>query len=184
MCIIDALWTLFLSMLALALYVQIPTKDAKADMVPPGQLSVEISWPENACLDIDLWTQAPGGRPVGYSNHNAAYVDLLRDDLGLVCGPTVHHYENVYSRGLPPGPFTVNLHWYATHKPWTGSVPVDVLIQVHHDGKGAAETILHKTVPLSAVGQETTVARFRLDAEGRLEIGSLNDLPKPLRSAP
>lgn len=180
MCIIDALLTLFLSMLALALYVQIPT-DAKAkDMVPLGQLSVEIFWPPEVCSDVDLWAQAPGGRPVGYSNHSAAYIDLLRDDLGMVCGPGQHHYENVFSRGLPQGLYVINLHLYADHG-WMKPVPVEVVIQIHQD-KGIPVTVLHKTVTLNVVGQEITVIRFRLDADGHIEDGSVSDLPKALRS--
>lgn len=180
-CLVDMLISLVAGFLALAILIEEPTV-TKADMVPPGQLSVEIFWPPEACTDVDLWVEAPGGRPVGYSSAHAAYIDFLRDDLGLFCGPGVHHYENAFSRGLPPGQYIINLHSYADHG-WMKPVPVEVVVQIHHE-KAATESVLHKTVTLNAVGQEITVIHFRIDADGHVEGGSINDLPKPLRSTP
>lgn len=179
-CTVDMLISIAAAFIALAALIEEPTV-TKADMVPPGQLSVEIFWPDDACTDVDLWVQAPGGKPVGYSSAHAAYVDFLRDDLGLYCGPGTHHYENAFTRGLPQGLYVVNLHSYSDHGWGLKPVPVEVVIQIHHE-KGAAETILHKTVTLNTIGQETTIARWRLDADGHVEEGSLSDLPKPLRA--
>lgn len=180
-CLVDMLISLCAAFLALALVIE-DTPVTKADTVPPGQLSVEIFWPAEACTDVDLWVQAPGGKPVGYSSAHAAYIDFLRDDLGMVCTPGVHHYENAFSRGLPQGLYVVNLHSYSDHG-WHQPVPVEVVVQVHHE-KGSPTTVTHKTVTLTTIGQETTVVRFRLDADGNVEDGSVSDLPKPLRSTP
>lgn len=179
-CLVDMLVSLVAAFLALAILIEEP-QPSKADSIPPGQLSIEIFWPDNACTDVDLWAQAPGGRPVGYSSKNAEHIDLLRDDLGLSCGSGVHHYENAYTRGLAPGAYIVNLHSYADHG-WSKPIPVEVVIQLHHD-KAATDVILRKTVTINAIGQEITVIRFRLDTDGHLEDGSVNDLPKSLRSA-
>lgn len=180
-CLVDMLISLVAGFLALAILIEEPTV-TKADMVPPGQLSVEIFWPDNACTDVDLWVEAPRGKPVGYSSAHATYIDFLRDDLGMTCTPGTHHYENAFSRGLPQGLYVVNLHSYSDHG-WHQPVPVEVVIKVRRD-KSIPVTIVHKTIILNTIGQEITVARWRLDADGNVEEGSLSDLPKPLRSTP
>ena len=38
-----------------------------ADSPPPGNVVVEIHWPNHLDADVDLWVEAPGDRPVGYS---------------------------------------------------------------------------------------------------------------------
>jgi len=39
--------------------------------------------PSDAALaHVDLWVQAPGDVPVGYSNKSGGVLNLLRDDLG------------------------------------------------------------------------------------------------------
>ena len=32
---------------------------------PPGNLIVEVQWPDRIDADVDLWVEAPGERPVG-----------------------------------------------------------------------------------------------------------------------
>jgi hypothetical protein len=49
---------------------------------------------------VDLWVQAPGDIPVGYSNKGGLIMNLLRDDLGTN-DPTPLLYENQYSHGVP-----------------------------------------------------------------------------------
>jgi hypothetical protein len=52
------------------------------DTTPPGNVIVEVRWPDEIDADVDLWVQAPGDIPVGYSNKGGAVFNLLRDDLG------------------------------------------------------------------------------------------------------
>ena len=62
---------------------------------------VDAQWPDNWRTDVDLWVQAPGDVPVGYSNKGGVIMNLLRDDLGTN-DPTPLRYENQFSRGVPP----------------------------------------------------------------------------------
>ena len=39
-----------------------------ADAPAPGNVVVEITWPDEMDADVDLWVRAPGDVPVGYSN--------------------------------------------------------------------------------------------------------------------
>lgn len=49
----------------------------------PGNVIVEIHWPSDLPVDVDLWVQAPGALPVGFWNLGGHTFNLLRDDLGI-----------------------------------------------------------------------------------------------------
>src|SRR6266436_4657897 len=97
--------------------------------IPPGNVIVEIFWDKAIDADVDLWVQAPGDVPVGYSNKAGMIFNLLRDDLGHSGDPVSMNYEISYGRGLWPGEYTVNAHLYRSadgHFP----VPVTAKVQV------------------------------------------------------
>jgi hypothetical protein len=146
----------------------------------PGNVIIEARWPDNADADVDLWVQAPGDVPVGYSNASGAVFNLLRDDLGKAQDLTGLNYEFSYSRGVPAGEYTVNVHLYRNREIYT--IPVTVVVSVKGGTNDSAKQILTSQVALAREGEELTVFRFRLDEHGNLEPGSVNDLPKPLRS--
>ena len=79
---------------------------------PPGNVMIEARWPDAVDADVDLWVQAPGDVPVGYSNKGGAIFNLLRDDLGTRADATGLNYEISFARGLPAGEYTANLHLY------------------------------------------------------------------------
>src|SRR5512134_2230542 len=78
----------------------------------PGNVVIEAQWPDRLDADVDLWVEAPGDTPVGYSNKNGRVFNLLRDDLGMAQDMTDVNYEIAYSRGMPSGEYVVNVHLY------------------------------------------------------------------------
>lgn len=159
-----------------------PQARSVEDRAPPGNVIVEANWPPDMDTDVDLWVQAPGDVPVGYSNKGGAVFNLLRDDLGSRADATRMNYEISYSRGLPAGEYTVNLHLYRDGD-HTLPVPVTVVASVKRSVQDPARQLLAADVKLAREGQELTVFRFRLDAAGELVPGSVTSLQKPLRSA-
>ncbi len=149
---------------------------------PPGNVIVEMRWPDTIASDVDLWVQAPGDVPVGYSNKGGALFNLLRDDLGDVLDATNLNYEVAYSRGLAPGEYTVNVHLYRNAAAVT-TIPVTVVVSTKSDATESSRQILTTQVVLANEGEELTAFRFRLAADGRLEAGSVHSLFKPLRDA-
>jgi hypothetical protein len=152
---------------------------ATASMVP-GNVMVEARWADELDTDVDLWVQAPGDVPVGYSNKSGLIFNLLRDDLGRNADPTQLNYEVSYSRGVPPGEYAINLHMYR-NKSKVSPVKVTVVTSVKRPNAESAKQILTSSVDLMAENQETTVYRFKLTEAGELVPGSVNSLPKPLR---
>lgn len=151
------------------------------DVAPPGNVIVEVRWPDEIDADVDLWVQAPGDVPVGYSNKGGAVFNLLRDDLGKPGDVTGLNYETSYSRGIVPGEYTVNLHLYRTLSK-APSVPATVVTSVKDSGGQKTRQLLASKVRLEHEGEELTVFRFTLSDDGRLVPGSVHNLFKPLRS--
>jgi hypothetical protein len=159
-----------------------PKQEAQAATAStvPGNVMVEARWADELDSDIDLWVQAPGDVPVGYSNKSGVIFNLLRDDLGRNADPTQLNYEVSYSRGVPPGEYAVNLHMYR-NKSKVSPVKVTVVTSVKKPNSESAKQILTSTIDLMAENQETTVYRFKLTDAGELVPSSVNSLPKPLR---
>jgi hypothetical protein len=153
---------------------------AMENLEPPGNVIVEVRWPDQLDCDVDLWVQAPGDIPVGYSNKGGAIFNLLRDDLGRRADATEMNYEVSYSRGIPPGEYVVNVHLYR-NSARVSPVPVTVVASVKKSLAESAKQLLSTRVALTREGQELTVFRFRLDAAGALVPGSVGSLQRPLR---
>jgi hypothetical protein len=158
-----------------------PPKEAEAAIRSPGNVIVEIRWPDEFDADVDLWVQAPGDTPVGYSNKGGTFFNLLRDDLGQRGDTTELNYEISYSRGVPEGEYVVNVHLYRNTGGYL-TVPVTVAVSLKANTNESARRLLATKLLLEFEGEERTAFRFTLDDQGRLLRESVHDLPKPLRS--
>src|SRR3954469_11479785 len=156
-------------------------KTASESAAPPGNVMIEARWPDDLDTDVDLWVQAPGDVPVGYSNKGGAVFNLLRDDLGLQLDLSGRNFEVAYSRGIVPGEYTVNPHLFRNRSP-AAVIPVNAVVSVREGKDGAMRQILASHAELVRENQEITVFRFRLDEHGHLADGSVSSLFKPLRS--
>ncbi len=164
-------------------HINPPGEAAELDARPPGNVMVEIRWPDGMDADVDLWVEAPGDVPVGYSNKGGVVFNLLRDDLGRRHDVTPLNYEMAYSRGIPAGEYTINLHLYRN----LGDdlpIAVTVVTSVKATADGSARQIMASEVELGHKGEELTVFRFKLDADGQLVPGSTHSLQRDLRSRP
>ena len=157
------------------------TKVAQESSNPPGNVIVEVRWPDELDCDVDLWVEAPGDRPVGYSNKGGLIFNLLRDDLGKRADATGMNYEVSYSRGIPAGEYTVNVHLYRNTS-GVFPIPVTIVTSVKKSAKESARQLLASKVELTREGEELTVYRFRLSAEGDLVPGSVHSLQRNLRA--
>jgi hypothetical protein len=157
-------------------------QDEAKDSPTPGNVVVELHWPDDLAVDVDLWVKAPGDIPVGYWNQGSRYFNLLRDDLGIEGDATGRNYEVSYSRGIPAGEYVVNVHMYGP-VPRGVSVPCKVVVSVRPK-YGELRQLLQTTVVLVRKNQEETAFRFRLTADGDLVPGSVNTLRKRLITVP
>ncbi len=157
-----------------------PPVEAK-EAPPPGNVVIEINWPSEIDADVDLWVEAPGDRPVGYSNKGGRVFNLLRDDLGQFRDLTDVNYEVAYSRGVVEGEYTINLHLYR-NKSAILPVPVTMVASIKRSNGANLKRLTSAKVELGYTGEEITVIRFALNKAGEIVPGSMHELFKPLRS--
>ncbi|MBC6439949.1 MAG: hypothetical protein GDA49_05965 [Rhodospirillales bacterium] len=156
-----------------------PPETETDDLMTPGNVIVEIRWPEDIDADVDLWVKAPGDGAVGWSQRGGGIFDLLRDDLGSRNDLTSSNHEMAYSRGVPEGEYIVNIHMYRND---TGiwPVPVHVVVSTKVDIDRKAREILIRKVELVRIDQEETVVRFDLNEAGGLLPHTVNSLFRSL----
>jgi hypothetical protein len=172
----------FVAMVILILpHLNPPGEAAEETTQPPGNVIVEVRWPDELDSDVDLWVEAPGDIPVGYSNKGGTIFNLLRDDLGKRADATGLNYEVSFSRGIPAGEYTVNVHLYRNASN-VYPVAVTVVTSVKKSAKESARQLLASKVELVREGEELTVYRFRLSEDGSLVPGSVHSLQRNLRA--
>ena len=154
-----------------------------SDAPAPGNVVVEITWPEDMDADVDLWVQAPGDIAVGYSNKGGAIFNLLRDDLGKTMDLSSINHESAYTRGMRGGEYIVNAHIYRIDpkNPPPFNVEAVISTKTEKDGVTQIIPILFTQAQFRYQNQELTLARFELTEQGTLVTGSVHSLFKPLR---
>ena len=172
-----ALLVVFMAMAALAL---VAATKAERVGVTQGSLVIEMRWDRASDSDMDLWVEAPGDAPVGFSHMADAHCNLLRDDLGRALDPQSRNEEMVVCRGTPAGEWIVDTMLYRSYD---DVFPVHVAVTVMRIDGGGVRTLLSRRVDLAREGEQVTVWRFTLDGKGRVVPGSVNHLPMPLYGA-
>jgi len=164
-----AIFFMILVLLILPL-VNDPTK--ADDEPPPGLIQFVACWPDDADVDVDVWSLAPGDDPVGFKRRDGKVWTLVRDDLGLKFGDS-DNCEVVIARSTPAGEYVVNLHAYSARPvEWPVAVQFTAIIR----SNSYTQTIRKGVVNLRSVGDEKTAVRFRIDAAGKLVGGSVGDV--------
>ena len=169
----------FVSLVILLIpFINPPAKTESTTSEPPGNVIVEVFWPKDRDVDVDLWVKAPSDAAVGYSNMNGYYFNLLRDDRGNLFDRTPINYEISYTRGIAAGNYQANIHLYQTD----GGAPIEVkiIVSVVEPEQRARTAIIKKDVILKKFGQEITVARWTLASDGKLAPNSVHSLKRSL----
>ncbi len=144
----------------------------------PGDVIVQLYWENGSKTDMDLWVEAPGDKPVGYSNKSGTFFNLLRDDLGSSNDITGLNEEVAFSRGLPDGEYTINVHSYSP----SGQYPVRAMVKVMvRQGPGQLVEVYHGDHIFNGPNQEWTYVRFKI--KGGFTVPGQNFVQKPLREA-
>jgi hypothetical protein len=158
----------FLALLAMNPQAQSGKIESKAEFV------ITMNWPDSHPDDIDLYVEDPIGNIAWYHQREAGFLVLDRDDRGamndsvMVGGKKVSspiRQEVVSIRGIVPGEYTVNAHYYVKYFPNTPTDPVPVKVKVEKLNP-TVEIIYADTTMLDHVGQERTAVRFKVAEDG------------------
>ncbi|MGE4615515.1 MAG: hypothetical protein AAEJ43_00670 [Gammaproteobacteria bacterium] len=140
---------------------------------PKAEYIITIGWPDNNPDDIDAWVEDPNGNVIWFRNREAGLIHLDRDDRGIVNDTIVINgteiqnplnQEVVTIRGVVPGEYVVNLHYYATET----NKPVSATVKVAKVNP-ALEIVYYGDTVLDEKGDEKTAVRFVIDKSGRVD---------------
>ena len=149
-----------------------PKARKSGDIPAKAEFMVTVSWPDNNPNDIDTWVQEPSGKVLWFRQRDAGLLHLDRDDRGaknatvLVNGREFSspiRQEIVTLRGVLPGEYVVNAHYYDSKD----QMPVDVSVTVVKVNP-QAEIVFNGTQQIPAKGDERTLVRFTLDDAGQV----------------
>ena len=156
----------FLALLAVSPDAKEGKIDSKAEFI------ITMDWPDNHPDDLDLFVQDPAGNIAWYRHREAGFLTLDRDDRGaknnsvMVNGREISspiRQEIVTLRGLVPGEYVVNAHYYESKD----KLPVDVSVAVVKVNP-QAEIVYTGTQQIPAKGDERTLVRFSIDEGGNV----------------
>ncbi len=149
---------------------------------PKAEYIITVTWPDNNPDDIDTWIEDPQGNIVWFRNREAGLIHLDRDDRGLandtleINGREIQNplnQEVATIRGVVPGEYVVNVHYYATE---TGqAVPVTVKVAKVNP---ALEIVYYDEIVLEKKGDEKTAVRFSIDQSGK--VGGISQIDKSI----
>ena len=170
--------TMFFSAV-LALVAFNPQARKAGDVPAKAEMMITVSWPDGNPNDIDAWVNEPGGKTLWFRSRDAGMLHLDRDDRGaknntvIVNGREISspvRQEIVTLRGLVPGEYVVNAHYYDTRD----QQPVDVSVAVVKVNP-QAEIVFTGTQQIPRKGDERTLVRFTLDDAG--DVTDINTRP-------
>jgi hypothetical protein len=157
--------------------------EAKSGIIDPkAEYILTVTWEDNSPDDIDTWVEDPEGQLIWFRNPAAGLLHLDRDDRGLINDTITINGEEVFNplnqevvtlRGVVPGEYVVNIHYYATET----EKPVDVNMRLDKVNP-KLEVKYYGTVTMEKKGDEKTALRFKVGKDG--DITDINFLPKQL----
>ena len=166
----------------IAMLAMNPKALKSGDIPAKAEFIITLSWPDMNPNDIDLWVQDPGGNLVWFRAREAGLMHLDRDDRGLANDSIVVNGKSIVNplnqevvtlRGVAPGEYTVNAHYYDSKD----GKPVEVAVSILKVNP-RAEVIFYGAMTLARKGDEATAARFTVLPDG--SVANINTLPKTL----
>ncbi len=179
-----------------ALIAMNPRALKAGDVPAKAEYIITLGWPDYDPNDLVLGVQSPAGDVVWFRAREAGLMHLDRDDRGnsndtvevngrKVVNPL--NQEVVTLRGIVPGEYVVNAHYYEgkdSGKESPGAVPdarqgqaVPVTLTVVKVNP-RAEVAYYGQRTLSHPGEEATLLRFTVRADG--SVGAMGTLAKSL----
>jgi hypothetical protein len=166
----------FIALLAMNPEAKEGKVDSKAEFI------ITMTWPDDHPDDVDLYVEDPLGNIVWYHVREGGFLVLDRDDRGsanntiTVDGKKItspFRQETVTLRGIVPGEYTVNVHYFLATK--GGPIPTIVKVEKVNP---VLEVVSYDTVVLDRMGEEKTAVRFKLASNGN--VLDVNHRPKSL----
>ena len=189
---IDLLFNILLgfAFLFIVAFLLIKPEAKKKDFDRRAEFVIILEWNHDAADDLDLYVQDPMGDRVSFRLPRVNFMHLDKDDLGKANDTIVNadgsrstvmiNREVVTIRGISPGEFIINAHYYSTREYSTRVVEMgETRVSADKPKKELTVKVeLHRVTPYTILwtgekkftqkGQEETFLRFRIDKDCKL----------------
>lgn len=148
-------------------------KTKQGDVEIKAYFVITVTWKDFSPDDIDIWVQNPLGKKLWFRQPEIGLLHLDRDDRGmdddkvLVDEKMVENplnQEIVTIRGVYPGRYTVNVHYYKS----VTEEPVEVTVRIFKL-RPDYKVILDEKIILEEKGVEKTVINFTIGIDGQIK---------------
>ena len=180
---IDILFNILVgfAFLFIVAFLLIKPEAKREDFDRKAEFIVVMEWDKERQDDIDLYVQDPSNTIVHFRNARANFMHLDKDDLGkrndtiMVNGVekiVKINREVVTIRGIVPGEYIVNVHYYSDYSEHANVTrgpmsPLEVKVIVHK--VNPYSEVWQGIKPFTKKGQEETFIRFTMDKEGNVK---------------
>ena len=177
---IDILFNILVgfAFLFIVAFLLIKPEAKREDFDRKAEFIVVMEWDKERQDDIDLYVQDPSNTIVHFRNARANFMHLDKDDLGkrndtiMVNGVekiVKINREVVTIRGIVPGEYIVNVHYYSDYSEHANYArgpmePLEVKVTVYK--VNPYSEVWQGTKPFTRKGQEETFLRFTMDKDG------------------
>ena len=180
---IDILFNILVgfAFLFIVAFLLIKPEAKREDFDRKAEFIIVMEWDYERQDDIDLYVQDPSKTIVHFRNARANFMHLDKDDLGkrndtiMVNGVekvVKINREVVTIRGIVPGEYVVNVHFYSDYSEHANYArgpmpPLEVKVIVHK--VNPYSEVWQGIKPFTKKGQEETFIRFTMDKEGNVK---------------
>ena len=177
---IDILFNILVgfAFLFIVAFLLIKPEAKREDFDRKAEFIVVMEWDYERQDDIDLYVQDPSNTIVHFRNARANFMHLDKDDLGkrndtiMVNGVekiVKINREVVTIRGIVPGEYIVNVHYYSDYSEHANVTrgpmsPLEVKVTVYK--VNPYSEVWQGTKTFTRKGQEETFVRFTMDKNG------------------
>ena len=180
---IDILFNILVgfAFLFIVAFLLIKPEAKREDFDRKAEFIIVMEWDSERQDDIDLYVEDPSKTVVHFRNARANFMHLDKDDLGkrndtiMVNGVekvVKINREVVTIRGVVPGEYLVNVHYYSDYSEHGNLArgpmpPLEVKVIVHK--VNPYSEVWQGIKPFTKKGQEETFIRFTMDKEGNVK---------------
>ena len=177
---IDILFNILVgfAFLFIVAFLLIKPEAKREDFDRKAEFIVVMEWDKERQDDIDLYVQDPSNTIVHFRNSRANYQHLDKDDIAkrndtiIVNGVekiVKINREVVTIRGIVPGEYIVNVHYYSDYSEHANVTrgpmsPLEVKVTVYK--VNPYSEVWQGTKTFTRKGQEETFVRFTMDKDG------------------
>jgi len=157
-----------------------PVKANQDGVKPHAEFLIQMDYPVDRDVDLDLWVVGPERKPVFYNSRQVGCADLDRDSLGLA---TAHVYladgtsvlsksniETTTLRCIAPGRYDVAVNVFSYHT--DSREPIKAHVEITGLNP-QVRTLFAADVTLTHLGETDNVASFDLDKDGHVTLVSV-----------